>query len=75
MDDKDLLRIKILYQKIDQKNCRISQLQAENESLRRALEDMLFAYENSDKENPHMFETDAVEGAKQILKYEALKGE
>ena len=41
---------------------------AEVERLRKALGDMLFAYENKDGENPHQFEDDAVVAALKVLK-------
>jgi len=45
----------------------IAILKAQNERLREALKEMLFAYQNKDDEFPHQFETKALELAKQAL--------
>ena len=52
----------------------LSTLQAENEKLRAELEQvkrtlamMWFAYVNSDKEDPHNYETEALEEAERLL--------
>ena len=43
------------------------QLEAENKAMRKALEEMLFAYENKDGEFPHQFEIDALAIANEAL--------
>ena len=51
----------------DTKDARIRELEEENERLRSALKNMVFAYQNKDDDFPHQFERDATLEAKRAL--------